>query len=226
MRIGIKFSRVGRTRFVSHLDMQRLFSRALRRTGLKVKFSQGFNPHIVTSFASALSVGMETHGDYMEFYTTQDVDTNEVKDKLNAALPDGIRVLKAGEIDEKAPKLMAACEAAQIEIICETGSDALAFGIGQILDCESYICKKKSKGKIREFDIRPLIYDFAYNGENIMLKLAHSGKGSLSPTILIEEAQKRAGLDVYARAVRNDLLIKKQDELVSMSEMFKYAKKD
>ena len=67
MRIGIRFSRTGRTRFVSHLDMQRLFARALRRTGIPVKFSQGFKPHIVTSFASALPVGMDTYGYYMEF---------------------------------------------------------------------------------------------------------------------------------------------------------------
>ena len=113
MRIGVKFSRTGRTRFVSHLDMQRLFSRALRRSGLPVKYSQGFNPHIVTSFASALAVGMETHGDYMEFYTTEDVPVGEIKQRLTDAMPEGIGILKVGEMAENAPKLMAASAAAR-----------------------------------------------------------------------------------------------------------------
>ena len=222
MRIGIKFSRTGNAKFISHLDMQRLFSRALRRAKLPVKFSQGFNPHIITSFASALSVGMETLGDYMEFYTVSDVDLSAVKNSLNDAMPDSISIVKAGEIDEKAPKLMAASKAAKIEIICsdERYRSSLIEGISDIIKSESCICAKKSKGKMREFDIRPLIYKCDIDEEHIILSLAHSGEGSLSPNILIDEAKRRAKIECDVYPIRIDLLIKKDGKLVSMSEMF------
>ena len=222
MRIGIRFSRTGRTRFVSHLDMQRLFARALRRTGIPVKFSQGFNPHIVTSFASALPVGMETYGDYMEFYIEGEEKITYIIQRLNEVLPEGIKVLDAGKIEEKAPKLMAASKAAQVEIICEENEkkDALISGIEQILKSESCICEKKSKGKIRNFDIRPLIFDCKIEGGHIILELAHSGAGSLSPYILIEEAKRRADFEADVRAVRLDLLVQNKNKLASMSEMF------
>ncbi len=219
MRLGVKFSRTGRTRFVSHLDMQRLFSRALRRSGLPVKFSQGFNPHIVTSFASALAVGMETHGDYMEFYTTQDVDLNDAKKRLNDAMPDGIEILKLGEMAEKAPKLMAASAAARVNIVCDTDAALLREGILKIIDAKEYIAQKKSKGKVRELDIRPLIFDYDLDGEKMTLTLAHSGAGSLSPALLIDEAKKLSGATCEAYAVREDLLIERNGKLVSMGEL-------
>lgn len=221
MRLGIKFSRTGETRFVSHLDMQRLFSRALRRTGLPVKFSQGFNPHILTSFASALSVGTESHGDYMEFYTVSDISPEEVKKKLNDVMPDGIEILKAGKIDENEEKLMAACRAAKVTIIAENfAKDAIDSGIKEILSLNECICEKKSKGKIRQFDIRPLIYNADFSKENTVLTVAHSGSGSLPPAVLIEEAKKRAGVLCETRVIREDLLIDKNGELVSMGELF------
>ncbi len=220
MRLGVKFTRKGRTRFVSHLDMQRLFGRALRRAGLPVKFSQGFNPHIVTSFASALAVGMETFGDYMEFYTVVDMPTEEIRSRLDAAMPDGIEILKVGVMDDKAPKLMAVSAAALVEIKCETDRDKLTWGIKKILDSESYICEKKSKGKIREFDIRPLIFDCEITDDKILLTLAHSGAGSLSPAILIREAQRISGAEGEPYAVRLDLLIEKDGRLVSMADSF------
>ena len=218
MRIGVKFSRTGRTRFVSHLDMQRLFSRALRRSGLPVKYSQGFNPHIVTSFASALAVGMETHGDYMEFYTTREVPVEEIKQRLADAMPDGIGILKVGEMAENAPKLMAASAAARVRIVCDADEEALREGIKKILDSKEYIAQKKSKGKTRQIDIRPLIFD-AKLDENIMLVLAHSGAGSLSPALLIDEAKKLSGAECEAYAVREDLLIERRGRLVSMGEL-------
>lgn len=220
MRLGVKFTRTGRTRFVSHLDMQRLFSRALRRAGLPVKFSQGFNPHIITSFASALAVGMESYGDYMEFYTVEDIPCEEIKTRLNAAMPYGIEILKVGVLDEKAPKLMAASRAALVEIKCDKDRDKLTQGIKEILSKQTYICSKKSKGKMREFDIRPLIYSDDITPDVIKLTLAHSGSGSLSPAILIKAAQMISGAEGEPYAVRLDLLIEKDGELVSMAELF------
>ena len=58
MRTLLRFGKNSRLRFVSHLDLQRFFQRALNRTGLPIAFSQGFNPHAVMSFASALAVGV------------------------------------------------------------------------------------------------------------------------------------------------------------------------
>ena len=102
----------------------------------------------------------------MEFYIEGEEKITYIIQRLNEVLPEGIKVLDAGKIEEKAPKLMAASNAAQVEIICEENEkkDALISGIEQILKSESCICEKKSKGKIRNFDIRPLIFDCKIEG--------------------------------------------------------------
>ena len=72
--------------------MQRAFARALRRSGLPVAYSEGYNPHIVMSFASPLSVGFATEGDYLEVKMAEDVEPGYIKDRLAAVMPEGISI--------------------------------------------------------------------------------------------------------------------------------------
>ena len=66
MRLAVVFTKEAPVRFVSHLDVQRLFQRAFRRAKLPLAYSQGFNPHPLVSFATALSVGMTSRGEYLD----------------------------------------------------------------------------------------------------------------------------------------------------------------
>ena len=66
MKYRVKFSKNGPVRFVGHLDMMRYFQKAIRRAGLPIKYSEGFNPHQIMSFAAPLGVGVTSDGEYMD----------------------------------------------------------------------------------------------------------------------------------------------------------------
>lgn len=177
MRAIIKYARDGAARFISHLDMQRAFARALRRAELPVKYSEGFNPHILTSFASPLSVGIATLGDYLEVRMEEDCAGEVIKNRLNEVLPADIRIVAAGSLEETCPKLMAISHSALYELqFSQKPDDADAF-----MACESVVRQDK-KGRVT--DIRPMVYGLAAEGNTVTARLANSSAGTLNPAVL------------------------------------------
>lgn len=97
-------------RFISHLDMQRLFRRVLYRADVPLRFSEGFNPHPITNIVQPLSLGFEAECDYFEFETTEDIFESSTIDSLNEALPNGIKFLGIREIEHERKNLSSVCE--------------------------------------------------------------------------------------------------------------------
>ena len=221
MRIGIRFSRVGGTRFISHIDMQRTFSRALRRSGLPVKKSEGFNPHIVMSFAAAMSVGMETMGDYIEFATVTDVDVTTLPEVFNECLPHEIRALKIGVIPEGTKRLMASVTESEVEYVplSEADRENLLKGLAAILKSEEYIIEKKGKKGykkvLKPVNIRPFIHR-AELGETVTVCLALTNDEALNPFVLLKEIEKCADAEIRVKVIRKDLFA---EGGVSLSDM-------
>jgi radical SAM-linked protein len=99
MRYLIKFEKKDRLIYISHLDTQRLFHRAIKRLKIDLKYSNGFNPHPKLSFAQPLSLGHASVAEYLEFETEENaaatVQPAALKARFNALLPQGIRILDA-----------------------------------------------------------------------------------------------------------------------------------
>jgi radical SAM-linked protein len=106
VRLRLKITKEGVVRFISHLEYTRALERALRRAKLPTAWSEGFNPHMKLALASALSLGIESLGEYAEVELSEPVDAAAAAAALGAKLPPGIRVL-AADVAEKAPKLAA-----------------------------------------------------------------------------------------------------------------------
>ena len=99
--------------FVSHLDMQRLFQRAFRRADLPLAYSNGFNPHPLLSFATALSVGYTSDCEYFDVMLSEYVSPAEFKRRVNAVLPQGVHIVDAvdaGEFKASLTPLMRSAE--------------------------------------------------------------------------------------------------------------------
>jgi len=79
-------------RFISHLDLMRLFQRALRRAGLPIVITKGFNPRPKFSINRALKLGVEAESEAAIFYLDADIKTEEFKNRLNKELPEGINI--------------------------------------------------------------------------------------------------------------------------------------
>ena len=113
MRIIVSFYKHEQVMFVSHLDMQRLFQRAFRRADLPLAYSNGFNPHPLLSFATALSVGYTSDCEYFDVMLSEYVSPAEFKRRVNAVLPQGVHIVDAvdaGEFKASLTPLMRSAE--------------------------------------------------------------------------------------------------------------------
>ena len=209
MRTVIKYSRKGDTRYISHLDMQRAFARALRRSGLPVAYSEGYNPHIVMSFASPLSVGFATEGDYLEVKMAEDVEPGYIKDRLAAVMPEGISIIAAGILPDTCKKLMSLNAQADYRIDFSrdiTGKAEELFG-------QESITVEDRKG--RDKDIRPLIIDYKAEGQSLYVTLSNSSEKTLNPALIVRALGEDPGsvlitrLECYAR--RGDSVVPLSD---------------
>jgi radical SAM-linked protein len=93
-KLKVIFSKNGRMRYVSHLDLVRLFQRASRRAGLPVAMTKGYSPHLRISIQRALKLGVESPQEEAVFSMDTAVDGNEFLSGMNAKLPAGVRILK------------------------------------------------------------------------------------------------------------------------------------
>ena len=99
MKVRIKFSKEGPVRFIGHLDIMRYFQKAIRRAGIDIAYSTGFSPHQIMSFASPLSVGHESCGEYFDVELNSITDTEDIKMRLNQTMAEGIQILQVAVLD-------------------------------------------------------------------------------------------------------------------------------
>ena len=87
-------------RYISHLDYTGVIQRAICRAHLPAAYSEGFNPHMKMAFASALAMGVTSDKEYMDFEMARPLNAQEVMDRLNAHLPQGVRILRIKPVRE------------------------------------------------------------------------------------------------------------------------------
>ena len=112
MKIRIKFAKYGAVKYIGHLDVMRFFQKAIRRAGIDIKYSEGFSPHQIMSFAAPLGVGMESMGEYLDIEVNSLTSTKEMKDALNAVTVDGIDILSVKILPDSSKNAMASVAAA------------------------------------------------------------------------------------------------------------------
>ncbi|WP_392486883.1 TIGR03936 family radical SAM-associated protein [Haloimpatiens sp. FM7315] len=231
MRYLIKCTKEDEIKFISHLDFLRTLQRIIRRTDLKAEYSKGFNPHLALSIAQPLSVGVFSSAEYCDVYFEDEVDENEIKNKLMGVTPRGVKILdvvKALE-DKKLPPSMALVEAAShiISIPFEKTLN-LEAEFKKLLSSKEWNIIKKSKKGDREVNIKPLIKKISYKIEdnNLILDVLTScgSKENLSPQLLAEYIQKNLELaekEKFVKIQRKEIYTYKDDKLISLLEYFK-----
>lgn len=182
MRLVVEYKRTGAARYASHLDMQRAAMRAVRRTKLKPEYSQGFNPHMVMSFASAMPVGLCSDSEYFELKLTEETPPEVCLEELKAVMPEGFMAVWTGRLPDNAPKLMAALKAASYEVIIKKQQyETVKKSIEKLLEKDIIEIEIPKSGKMK--NIRPLIYQADMDEEacGMKLLLSMSSEASLNP---------------------------------------------
>jgi radical SAM-linked protein len=99
----VRYAKRGKMRFASHLDVARAFERGVRRAGLPIAYSTGFTPHPKISYAGGAPTGVASEAEYLSLTLTSRTEADDVRERLNAALPDGIDVIAVTEDSGKLP---------------------------------------------------------------------------------------------------------------------------
>lgn len=194
MRQRLKFRKLGPVRFVGHLDLMRTIQKTFRRANIPIAYSEGFNPHQVFSFATALAVGVSSDGEYVDLKLTEDVPVEMIMAAANAVAPKGIEFIDGVVIEEKEPKAMAALVAAKYRITSFEPFITEAMLV-ELLEAKELVVKKKTKkGKINDFDVRPGIFELALEGDALMMMIATGSSMNVKPEMILELLADRAGV--------------------------------
>lgn len=197
--IRLRFSKTGRAKFISHLDLNRTMTRALRRAKLPIWYTEGFNKHPYLTFAAPLSLGYEGLSEYMDIRLTEDRPMDEVLAALNATMPEGLRFTEAAEAVAKPADLASAVW--QVTVAC-TPAEVEAF-----LAQPSITVEKRTKKKtFKTVELKPLLGDVAMQaGEGntvLTLTLPCNNTETVNPSLILTALQNFLGREVSASVVR------------------------
>ncbi len=163
-RLRIRFSKTGMLRYLSHLELINLFTRAVLRAGVPILYSNGFHPHPRFSFATATSVGVESHAEYLDLFVG-DMAAGEVQQRLNRVVPAGMTILEAAEVDLKAPALATLIEATRYRVTLPGYQpELLQQQCVQFLAHDSWVLIREKKGQQQQIDLRQEIHALSASG--------------------------------------------------------------
>jgi len=185
----ILYAKQGDIRFLSHLEVIQAFFQAFRRAGIKLHYTQGFNPVPKASFSPALPVGTESLAEYLDIDCRAEIsDTNSFIRRVNQQLPAGMQILSVADMPDKKT------DTAVKSHICYTidlGRDLTARNrdaLAGFMDSDSFSLTKIVKGKQRIVDIRKQVQNLAITGPNSieMILVAQEGKASGKPAEILQ----------------------------------------
>ncbi|MCM1134213.1 MAG: TIGR03936 family radical SAM-associated protein [Clostridium sp.] len=197
MKIRVKFSKYGALRFIGHLDVMRYFQKAIRRAEIDIAYSEGFSPHQIMSFASPLSVGHTSEGEYFDMEVNSFTGEEDLLKRLQAAMVEGIDILKVKLLPEKEKNAMASVAAADYLVTFSEKVNLPDDWRKQLLDFYGQrtipVIKKTKKGQ-RELDLKEGVYRLEPRDMGVYM-LVDAGSGSnVKPGFVLETFFEQAGI--------------------------------
>ena len=166
MKVRIKFSKYSSMIFIGHLDMMRYFQKAIRRAELDITYSTGFSPHQIMSFAAPLGVGMYSNGEYMDIGMDSVTDAEDIKERLQAQMVEGVDILSVTILPETAGNAMASVAAARYTVRFREGYEPdfeLFDHLEEYYRQETLPAVKQTKKNTVEFDLKQAIYELSWD---------------------------------------------------------------
>ena len=208
MKLRAALTKGEEIRFISHLDYAALVERAIRRAKLPVAYSEGFNPHMKFSFASALAVGVTSEAEVMDVELSRPMSQPEAWDRLAAALPPGVRLLRLVPYEGKAKSLMAAVDRAEYRVrVPYAGTEEEArCAVAAFFAAPEAVYRRVLPKKTREVDAKAYLTEMRAEKEGEELRLyiaiAVTPSGSLKPGEVIELLVQDFGLAVEPKEAK------------------------
>ncbi|WP_255883487.1 MULTISPECIES: TIGR03936 family radical SAM-associated protein [unclassified Ruminococcus] len=208
--VRIWFKKDGLSRFISHLDLNKVMTLAINRSRIPIWHTEGFNPHPFLTFALPLSLGFCGECETMDIKIEDDsFDISQIPDKLNMGLPEGIRAYKAAEPVMKPAKI--ALASYKLRIGSDTQSaEEIYNDFNSMLSTDSIITQKKTKKGIKDIDIKPHLSDYSLDvdGEEVVFfaTLPAGSTVNINPILYINALTEKTGREYYYSGVRTKIM--------------------
>lgn len=204
--VRLLFSKTDRCKYISHLDINRCMSRSLTRAQIPLWYTEGFNPHPYMSFSLPLPLGVESMCESLEIRITGDISNSEIKDKLNAVLPTGIRIVDVYDDFRDCSEIAFSDYVFKYDFKDNKEAEEK---IKKVLSQDNIIALKRGKqGRrkvLKEVDIKPLIDKCSVsvrdNSTVINARLAAGQHSNLSPELFSQTLLKLADLDFEWKSI-------------------------
>ena len=189
--VRIKYFKDGPITYISHLNLVQVFTRALRRADIPVVISSGFNPRFRISFGPPLPLGISSTSEYLDIRLKEEVKVEELTERLNLVLPQGLKILRAKTIPSSADSLVKVIDRASYLIILKIKEKLLDSATKnqenelkelkqeveknnkRFLNLDEITVEKQTKNGIKRVDIKPSILDIKVQKfKNPILKLS------------------------------------------------------
>lgn len=193
-KLRLRFRKTGRAVYTSHLDLMHTMQRGFSRAGLSLRYSEGFNPHPQIAIALPLSVGMASECEIMDFRLTEDTDLAALPQRLTAAMPEGIEITEAYEMQRKPAELKWLKVRGIFEYDEKDCADMAAKLAAFFAQGEIVITKKTKRG-VGEADIKPAIHSITFSpcvGGVEVSAVVSAQEPTLNPDLLADALRQKA----------------------------------
>jgi len=192
-RWRITFAKESVLRYISHLDLYRTWERIFRRAGIRVAYSQGFNPQPRIQLASALPLGYVGSAEVMDVILEEAIEAEELVSRLQTVAPVGLRITAAHPVPLQAPALQAQLRQAEycVQISTSLPCEEIARRITEFLSAAHFIQERTRQRRRETIDLRPLVDNLRLercaDGEAVLwMRLSHSPRGAVRPETVLE----------------------------------------
>ncbi len=200
MKIRIKFTKQGPMKFIGHLDMMRYFQKVMRRAQVDIRYSEGFSPHQIMSFASPLGVGLTSKGEYMDIEVLSTENSKTMVERMNQAMVEGTRVLSYRHLDDSSKNAMSIVAAADYTMTFRENyrpQDMEAF-FKEFMKFQAQpqiLIAKETKKGLRELDLKPLLYKVERREQSVFLQVSTGSRDNVKPELVMEAFARYLGQD-------------------------------
>ena len=201
--VRVRFSKSGDMIYISHLDINRMMTRAVRRAHLPMWYTEGFNPHPYIAFALPLPLGQSSECEFMDIRIEGDMTNAEVLEKLRSVMPQGVGIVSAEDPVHSANEINKAQYSVTLDFSSEEQAEQFCSEAQKLLGVESLIAQKTGKKGhrkvLKEVNLIEQIFDWSVSADGdsvkLNLTLAAGNTVNLNPALLIETLQKHTGVD-------------------------------
>ena len=185
MFIRAEYEKNDKLKYISHLELMNTFRRSFRRAKLPVKYSQGYNPHIIFSMSQPLPVGMIGLQEYFDLELKQKIAFDLIKTEVNKKLPSGLKIKEIIEIHEKEKSLQAIVNTAiyQYEMEIDKDNNDKNNILNNFLNKKQLeITRYRRNKEDRTIDLAPMIYNGKIINDNIWeFTISTGSSGNVRP---------------------------------------------